>query len=249
MQIRRLVLVTVCSFFTSVSFAAEPWVEIAGYHVKFSNCAESIGVALAPMANVEPLIPDEFIPVGSGTPVTPLVVRTAHCDVTINGQKLKSRSIVQVGAVIIPPDGTGDINNYTLLYYTDDFRLALALLLSGVEAQFVPTIQYQLPSASTLSVRVPAPGTPRLKLSGSVQRSTTPAGAFLANWWQKTDFGLVKMSTNVPVIAIGSADLTLTVNSDGLLGNIFGAAVIGFPILQQFNTFDSATMNVKLLIQ
>jgi hypothetical protein len=40
--------------------------------------------------------------------------------------------------VIVPPDFTGDINNYTLFYYTSDAKLAHHLTKLGVNIQHVP---------------------------------------------------------------------------------------------------------------
>lgn len=217
------------------------------FQVNFTNCIESIGVGLAPTANIRPLVPAEFILAGDGQPVTPLVVRTARCSTSVGGNASNVAEIVQIGPVIIPPDGTGDINNYTLLYYTSDLRLALRLLLSGVGAQFVPTIDYHKGSDNSFSVRVPLPGIPRFTVSGTVTPSTQPAGSFVANWWQKTYRGNVKMNTNVPVIKIGGANLTLNTNANGILGQIIGGDTLGFPIIQQFNSFANAQMNVTIL--
>jgi len=224
----------------------KPVTDFTDFDVEFSNCVESIGVTLVPTASAHNLVPAQFVLVGEGQPVTPLVVRTSRCGIAVAGQKANVGEIVQIGAVIVPPDGTGDINNYTILYYTSDFRLAVRLLLAGVTAQFVPTLDYDLTTQNnTLQVRVPLPGIPRLEVSGSVTPSPDPAGSFLANWWQATRNGSVKMSTNVPVIKIGGADLTLSTNPNGPLGQLIGGGATGFPILQQFNTFATAHMEVR----
>ena len=54
------------------------------------------------------------------------------------------------------------------------------------------------------------------------------------------------MSTNVPVINIGTADLIITTNPHGALGALIGGSSTGFPIIQQFNTFRSAQMQVTV---
>ena len=74
--------------------------------------------------------------------------------------------------------------------------------------------------------------------------SDIPAGAFQANWWVQGDDGVVKMATVVPVIFIGGADLTVATRAKGPLGELIGGAEAGFPILQQFNTFGAAAMDV-----
>ena len=120
----------------------------------------------------------------------------------------------------------------------------------GVGAQLAPTIDYDFdPDNNSLFVLVPTPGSPRLALSGGVQPSPFPAGSFLASWWQQTEAGKVKMSTNVPVINIGGADLTLTTNVNGPPGRLIGGGSTGFPLLQQFNTFGGAHLEVSIVSQ
>ena len=163
------------------------------------------------------------------------------------GDNPKTREIVQIGLVIVPPDSTGDINNYTLWYYTSDATLAHQLRDAGVNAQHVPNIDYDFDSSNnTLLVRVPRPGSPRLALFGTVTPSPNSAGSFLANWWQQTAAGTIKMSTNVPIINIGGANLTLSTDPHDVLGQLIGSDSIGFPILQQFNTFSAAHLEVNL---
>lgn len=219
-----------------------------GFAVEFTDCVESIGVTLVPTASARAYVPQSFILAGEGQPVTPLVVRTAHCrGIATDGHGPRAGDIVQIGAVIVPPDFTGDINNYAIWYYTTDLRLALQLLQAGVRAQYVPTIDYDYDAQdNTLHVRVPLPGLPRFVLSGNVTPSPQPAGSFVANWWQTAHGSTTKMSTSVPVINVGGADLILTTSPHGPLGQLVGSSSTGFPIIQQFNTFASAEMQVTV---
>lgn len=216
------------------------------FTVEFTDCVESIGVTLVSTSSARTYVPNQFILAGEGGPVTPLVVRTARCnEIAPEGYKPKAAEIVQIGAVIVPPDFTGDINNYTIWYSTSSEKLATQLRRTGVDVQLVPTIDYLYdPMSSSFSVNVPTPGEPWLTLSGTVQPSTNPAGSFTANWWQATRCGVVKMGTNVPVISIGEANLFLTTDETGPLGQLTGGGSIGFPIIQQFNTFPNARMQV-----
>ena len=217
------------------------------FAVEFTDCVESIGVTLVSTVSARAYVPQSFVLAGEGQPVTPLVVRTARCRRTGVGQKAGDVEIGQIGAVVVPPDFTGDINNYTIWYYTSDLRLALQLRQAGVTAQYVPTIDYDYDADdNTLHVRVPLPGLPRFVLSGSVAPSSQPAGAFVANWWQNVQGGVAKMTTTVPVINIGTADLAITTSANGPLGQLIGSSSAGFPIVQQFNTFASAQMQVTV---
>ena len=228
---------------TTQSFNAFP-----GFGVEFTNCVESIGVTLVPTTSARAYVPNQFVLAGDGQPVTPLVARTARCaGLIVDGHSSGGVEIVQIGAVLVPPDFTGDINNYSIWYYTTNLRLALRLLLAGINAQYVPTIDYDHNTQdNTLRVRVPLPGIPRLEISGAVIPSPQPAGSFVANWWQATMGGSLKMSTSVPVINIGTADLLMTTNQHGPLGQLIGGPSIGFPIIQQFNTFSAAHMEVRV---
>ena len=228
---------------------AQAPLSLNNFGVEFGDCVESIGVTLVPTASARAYVPNQFVLAGEGQPVTPLVVRTARCGgIATAGLRPGAGEIIQIGAVIVPPDFTGDINNYTIWYYTSDLRLALRLLLAGVSAQYVPTIDYDYDTHdNSLGVRVPLPGIPRLALSGTVTPSPQPAGSFVANWWQATMHGTLKMSTNVPIINIGGADLLLTANQHGPLGQLIGGSSIGFPIIQQFNTFGAAHMQVSVV--
>ena len=225
----------------------------APFGVEFSGCAESIGVGLAPTANVLALTPPEFIPVGIGTPVSPIVVRTANCaGIAVDGEKLKPGTVVQIGAVIVPPQpGLGDINNYTFWYYTTHAKLAHRLQDIGVRAQHVATIRYDLDAeqagvAGGLTVGVPRPGEPRFALSGTVTPSDASAGSFEAIWWQKGAAGNVRMDTLVPDIAIGPADLLLATDPANALGELVGGGALGFPVIQQFNGFAQAHMGASV---
>ena len=216
------------------------------FAVEFVDCVESIGVGLAPTANVLALTPPPFVPVGLGAPVSPIVVRTADCaGIGVNGSKPKPGSVVQIGAIIVPPQPDGeDIDNYTFWYYTTDAKLAHRLQDLGVVAQHVANLRYDLdPEAPhALRVTVRRPGDPRFALAGVVTPSVVPSGSFVSSWWQKGAAGIVRLDTRVPVIAIGSADLLLATEAGNALGALIGADTLAFPLVQQFNLFVAAHM-------
>lgn len=222
------------------------------FSVDFHDCIESIGVGLVPTDEARAAVPAGFVLAGEGTPVTPSVVRTSRCrGIAVDGGRSNPGVIVQIGLVLVPPDFTGDINNFTLAYFTSDAKLADRLRRAGIDAQHVPTIAYaylpQVPGDSDpLAVVVPPPGRPPLAVGGHVTASSVPAGTFDANWWAQSGHARIKMATDVPTIFIGTADLTMITNPANPLGQLFGGAVVTFPVLQQFNTFASARMTVTL---
>ena len=105
-------------------------------------------------------------------------------------------------------------------------KLAHRLADNGVPAQHVGHLTYDFTTGAPgeLHVRVPRPGTPTLSIDGTVG-NPVPAGPFVANWWSGTVAGAIKMSTSVPAIAIGDANLVLTTNPGGPLGQLIGGAV------------------------
>jgi hypothetical protein len=224
----------------------------AGFGVEFTNCVESIGVGLIPTEQARALVPSEFLLVGDGGPVTPIVVRTARCGgIAVDGGEARAGTIVQIGVVVVPPDSTGDINNYTLWYYTSNLELAVHLQRVGVRAQYAPSLDYAYDPGDggpgSLHVAVGSPGEPPLWLDGIVMPSDTSAGSFEANWWVGANRRTVKMDILVADISIGDADLLLSTRSQSQLGRLTGGDTLDFPVLQQFNTFATARMHVGVV--
>ena len=111
----------------------------AGFSIDFTGCIESIGVGLVSTDAAQAYVPAGFVLAGAGFPVTAIVVRTSRCDgISVDAGRAQRGIVVQIGLVLVPPDFTGDINNYTLWYYTSDAKLARELQRAGVAAQWVP---------------------------------------------------------------------------------------------------------------
>jgi hypothetical protein len=217
----------------------------SGFSVQFTDCVETIGVGLVSTDLARALVPPEFILVGEGSPVTAIVVRTATCGgIAVAGHKPKPGIVVQIGVVIVPPDFTGDINNYTLWYYTSDAKLAEHLQSLRIDAQHVPNLESSTGNGE-FHLTLRQPGSPLLSIDGLVWPAA-PAGSFESNWWVKSSRGTVKLNTLVPDISIGPADLLLTTASNSALASLIGGTTLGFPIIQQFNPFPAAVMTVRL---
>ena len=134
-QVLTVITATVAGTLIASTALAQDNRRQIGFDVEFADCVESIGVGLLPTQQVRSLVPEEFILAGESGPVTPIVVRTARCaSVSVDGRRPRFGTIVQIGAVIVPPDFTGDINIYTLWYYTANVELAVRLSRIGVDA-------------------------------------------------------------------------------------------------------------------
>jgi hypothetical protein len=220
--------------------------------VDFAGCREVANVGLAPTASVRPLVPAQFSLAGGDAPATPFVVRTVHCDaVSVAGDAARAADVVQIGAVIVAPDGDGDINNYTLSYDTSDHRLAKALADLGVQARFVPRLEesLQVNADGTGQYRfvVPAPFSPTLTFAGPVGAPSTTPIPFTANWWFASDEGTVKMASSFPQLFTASNGVVLTLPAGSRLATTLGTTTVSsFPVLDLFDDFPSAHMQVTV---
>src|SRR5437762_1045371 len=92
---------------------------IHGFTATLKNCTELIGFGPVPFAPARSLVPGSYALV-SFNGSAGLVVRASRCEgVGVDSSPERPAIVTQVGIAVIPPDGTGDINNYTLLYATD----------------------------------------------------------------------------------------------------------------------------------
>jgi hypothetical protein len=219
--------------------------------VDFAGCREVANVGLAPAANIRPLVPAEFTLAGDAN-TTPFVVRTVHCDsVSVDGKNPKAGDLVQIGAVIVPPDGDGDINNYTLYYDATDSQLAEALAHLGVPAKVVPQLQESLvvnaDGSGQYSFAVPAPFEPPLVFAGPVGAPGATPIPFTANWWFSSDEGTVKMASSFPQLFFAGDGVVLSLPEGSALAGILGTATVSdWPALALFDHFPSAHMDVTV---
>ena len=222
----------------------------SNFTITLADCVESVGVGLVSTERALALVPSEFRLAGDGQPVTPLVVLAIKGNgIAVAGYKPQAGKLVQVGLVIAPPDGTGDVNTFLLWHYTSDARLARSLKRLGLDTQYIPSIGYDVSrdgNGGSTSISVPHPARPTLSLSGMVAAPGMP-GAFVANWWARVERGLMKMQTSVPDGLIGEAQLTLTTGADTPLGRLIGGDSMTFAVLQRFNMFPHARTEVSII--
>ena len=220
--------------------------------VDFAGCREVADVGLAPTANIRPLVPAQFTLSGGTGPTTSFVVRTVHCDsISVDGNPGLPGDLLQIGAVIVAPDGDGDINNYTFYYDTTHLGLAARLAARGVPARWVPALQESLvvnPDGSgQYRFVVPAPFEPRLTFAGPVDAPSTTPIPFTANWWSTSDEGTVKMASSFPQLYDNGDSVVLTLPEHSPLAEVLGTNVVSsWPTLALFDHFPTAHMDVTV---
>jgi hypothetical protein len=221
-----------------------------GFSVDFSNCTEFAGVGPVDFAKASALTPPVFTTLMVGS-TGGLVVRATNCKaLSVNGERPSPTSISQIGLEIVPPDGTGDINNYTLLYVSDNLQLVLAFRRAGVPAVYDPTLTYQFTYDSTgkageLYVEVESLGLPAYFLSGTETDPATPGSDFKANWWYATPHVIVKQQSDFPAIAFGTPSVTLHTDRTSDLGKLIGGNTDSdFHLFPVRGVYSSAHMEV-----
>lgn len=238
----------------ALAFAAGVTPAIAagrGFTADFTNCSEFAGwgpVANTPLATS--LVPAQFTTLLESGQAT-IVIRASHCDgVSVNGSNPEPTTLSHIGIGVVSPDGSGTINNYTLVYLTNNFQLAQSFNLAGMPAIFDPTLAYEYSgtaaTAGSLYVGASAPKLFPYFLSGTEEAATGPE-LFIANWWFLGPSGVIKQQTTFPAIAFGAADVTFHTSENSLVGKLIGGnSDADFPYFNARGVYSTAHMVVTV---
>lgn len=222
----------------------------ANLTIDLTDGVENVGIGLVATERAQALLPPPFKLANTGEPVTPLVVLAARCQgIAVTGAVPTPGTFVQIGLIVAPPDGTGEINIFTLWHYTTHLTLMRALKNAGLNSQHVPDIEYDVilgGKAGSARLTVPSPGQPPLLLAGAIREPSQPV-TFNGNWWGKAGNRLLKLNSVVPAATFGDAELTLTTRATNPLGRLIGGETLNFAILQRFNTFPRVLTTVSVL--
>lgn len=219
--------------------------------VTFTDCTEFAGLTAVSRTAMAPLVPAGFALADFGPDTAGAVVRIANCEgVSVDGSNPVPGTVSHIGANLVSPDGTGDINNYTLLYATDNPRLALRLRQFGLPVRLDPSIAYEVtPSGAQLELYAAVhPGAGEAYFLHGTE-TDPPAGSeipFLANWWYASRKGRLRMSTDIPAIGFGTADIAFYTARESDLGAVFNANRTTFPLLSVRGKFAVGNMSVTL---
>jgi hypothetical protein len=226
----------------------------ATFDADFDNCVEYAGVATVPLANAAPLVPAPFVPASYGAGLTAIVVRVAGCkSVSIEGGAPESGTVLQIGVNINAPNGTGNINNYSLFYLTTSLAVAEGLQRAGVQAEYNPFLLYDAVTNNDGKGHVfLANGffpPPPFVIDSPVVSPTpsTPATSFLAEWWQKDGNLSLDLYDNVPVIyfADNSPNVTLYAPPESSLGKLIGGDQVTFDALSVEDLIPTSHLHVS----
>ncbi len=200
------------------------------FPVRFQGCSEYVGTGPVPLAQAAPMVPTRFTVPADGTGNATLVVRAARCSaVTVDNFNRQEQAIVsQIGIVIVPPDGTGSINNYTIAYATDSERLALRLRQAGLPVLYDSDLVYEVTpdppvTASEFYAEVSPERGAGWTIHGTVTNNAFLTTPFVANWWFAGQAGVIKMSTDIPSITYKAAQSRLTTRRSSPLGQVLRA--------------------------
>lgn len=235
---------------TVAPVAQESILPSVDFTIALTDGVENVGIGLVSTERAQQLLPPPFKLANNGEPVTPLVVLAAECQgIAVTGAVPTPGTFVQVGLIVVPPDGTGEINIFTLWHYTTHLTLARALKNAGLNSQHVPIIEYDVTlsgKAGSTRLTVPSPAQPPLLLAGAIREPNQPV-TFNGNWWAKAGNRLLKLNSVVPAATFSDAELTLTTRASNPLGHLIGGETLNFAILQRFNTFPRVRTEVSVL--
>ncbi|MCX6613798.1 MAG: hypothetical protein NTW74_23500 [Acidobacteria bacterium] len=235
-------LLILASAFSAVALLAQPSSE-----VQFNNCTEYVGAGWVPLAQAAPFVPNTFQVLKNG-PQALLVTRASECQsVVIDNSKPEAVRLSQIGVSVVSPDGTGDINNYTVIYVTNSKRLAQRLERAGLPVKVDEDLAYEV-NAGNLFVDVSPEDGPAYFFNGAVTDPAPNTGfPFLANWWYESNRGRMKMATNIPNIAFGASAVTIYSRKDAPVGKLInGNTFSAFGVYNVRGKFATGRMEVTV---
>lgn len=108
------------------------------FKVQFAGCNEFVGWGPVSLAAAEPLLPAGYVIAGATNGQAAIVVRATSCEgVSVEKSPAEATELSQIGINIVAPDGTGDINNYTIIHVTNNRALARHFQTAGLPAVLV----------------------------------------------------------------------------------------------------------------
>ena len=237
------------------SVQVEPDVEVAReavrlheFDVDFRACTEFAGIGLVPRANAAPFVPAGYTLAGDASNAI-IVVRVSRCQsATIDGKSTGELKVAQVGITLAGPDTTADINNYTVYFASDEQKLLTPLKKVGIDGEKIKDIGFTFASNGALSINVDPKHDADYRVLGTAVAASAAPTVFTASWWHdKSNSQQVRMRTVFPAIRFGTSSMTLTTPAGSELASLIGGTSLTFPVLDSYNAFPNAHMEVDTL--
>jgi hypothetical protein len=115
--------------------------DTGSFKVHFSGCTEFVGWGAISLAAARPLVPVGYMIAGAINGQAAIVVRATSCEgVGVDQEPAEPTELSQIDINLVPPDATGDINNYTVIYVTNNEVLAHSFQVAGLPAVFDPQL-------------------------------------------------------------------------------------------------------------
>jgi hypothetical protein len=249
-NLRLLSLALVLAMTLGVAPAVEARATPRNFDVTFQDCTEFVGTGPVSLAEAQAVVPSEFNIVNADG-FALLVVRISKCQaVSVGGRAPRPGTVAQIGITIFPPDGLGDINNYTLTYASNVNALVNGLRANGLPAQHEADLLYEFTRDSSttgnlLGIVTPNPGPTWHVYGRESDPAPNSAFPFRAIWWYAKPSGTVRMDTMIPAIAFGNAEVSFQTPDTSVLTQLIGGNTIAtFSGLSVRGVFDDAEMTV-----
>jgi hypothetical protein len=222
------------------------------FSVDFTNCSEFAGEGPVSLSAASPLVPSEFAINGAQNGTANIVIRATSCaSATVDGRNPRPTTLSQIGVNIVAPDGTGDINNYTLVYISNNPFLVASFLAAGLPAKYDPDLTYEFsaPTNANGSLYVAASSFDSARYFIYGPETAPPpnsATVFLANWWYAPHGDLkMRQQSLFPAISFGTSGVTFYTASTSTLGKLIGGNLFSnFSVLALRGVYPSAHMEV-----
>lgn len=218
------------------------------FDVAFSGCAEYVGIGYVPFDRARARVPAAYTLARNGDSAV-IVVRVADCtSIAIDGGRGASGRTAQIG-ISITRSEPADIHNYLLWYVTDVGSLHGKLEAAGAPNGNDQQLSFEFDPAGgsgPLSVDVDAPQFPAYALTGEATEPSADPVIFTASWWSDGRNGTLRMHSVFPQIRFSGASATLTTAANSEVAALIGAQSMQFAILDSYNEFASASMQVRL---
>jgi len=244
MSIRTLSLALICT--AAACFAQSS--NSTDFPATFSNCSEYAGTGPIPFVQAAAMVPGHFTILSDNSHNATLVVRSTSCQsISVDNFGPEPGVIAHIGVSVVSPDGTGDINNFTVAFATNNTRLAQRLKRAGLPVIFDSDLVYQvtpnppITTSELYSEVSPDDLTPGWSLDGQVTNNAFLTTPFLANWWYQGPKGVIRMSTNFPSITFKAAQATVTTRLSSPLGKLIQSNHYSFDA----NTLRASDFNVR----